>query len=659
MKSIISSLLFLGVFTGAFAQGSCDNALPITLGTYPSAPLTGQFQGLECNGTNLVGGAAWYSFTSSEDMAIAVSSSIQPVQDTRLFIFSGACGSLQCEGFDDDGGEGFSSTLTIAVSAGVTYFIVWDNFWETPSFSFSISETTITPSLIQFNIQPSQINAQAGSDFNGDHLDDLLEISDTQINVALQQPDGTFIVESFTADAITHEPTWSLTTGDLNNDGIQDIVCGGGEGVSILMSSTQSNGFTEYVSPIYIFSQRGNGVELNNDGNLDVFMCHDIAPNVRFTNNGDGTFTHLQGGLGDTPDGGNYGSVWIDYDNDCDMDLFIAKCRGGFSDASRNELHRNNGDGTFTDVSIESGLADYVQTWSSAWGDYDNDGDMDVVVGASSFSTGHHKVMRNNGDGTFSDVTAGSGWDVFMGLSIEYQPADFNNDGLVDVIGGGSYIAVNNGNFNFTLSPASVGAGCLGDFNNDGFIDVAPGGILFLNEGNDNNYLKVATVGTESNLDGIGARITLYAADGNQIRDIRSGEGFRFMSSNTAHFGIGQQTAVSKIEICWPSGIMDEILNPDINTTIVAIEGENAVSVEEDTIDSINIFPNPVEDILTVQTNNNFGLVRYEIFDINGRVTLGQTLLNNQVNVSSLSTGIYTIKIVSDSNVVSRKFYKK
>jgi hypothetical protein len=659
MKSIISSLLFLGVFTGAFAQGSCDNALPITLGTYPSAPLTGQFQGLECNGTNLVGGAAWYSFTSSEDMAIAVSSSIQPVQDTRLFIFSGACGSLQCEGFDDDGGEGFSSTLTIAVSAGVTYFIVWDNFWETPSFSFSISETTITPSLIQFNIQPSQINAQAGSDFNGDHLDDLLEISDTQINVALQQPDGTFIVESFTADDITHEPTWSLTTGDLNNDGIQDIVCGGGDGVSILMSSTQSNTFSEYVSPIYIFSQRGNCVEFNNDGNLDVFMCHDIAPNVRFTNNGNGTFSYLQGGLGDTPDGGNYGSVWIDYDNDCDMDLFIAKCRGGQSEASRNELHRNNGNGTFTDVSIESGLADYVQTWSSAWGDYDNDGDMDVVVGASSFSTGHHKVMRNNGDGTFSDVTEGSGWDAFFGTSIEYQPADFNNDGLLDVMGGGNYIAVNNGNFNFSLSPAEVGSGCIGDFNNDGFMDVASGNTLFINEGNTNNFIKVITRGTTSNVDGIGARVTIFTENGTQIRDIRSGEGFRFMSTNTAHFGLDTQTAISKIEICWPSGIMDEILNPDINTTVIAVEGENSVSVDESENSSFNLYPNPVEDILTISRENSNAPARVEIFDINGRLIINQSLLSNQIDVSQLSSGIYTFKLISNNEVVTKKVYKK
>src|SRR5690606_25994650 len=120
----------------------------------------------------------------------------------------------------------------------------------------------------------------------------------------------------------------------------------------------------------------------------------------------------------------NYGSVWIDYDNDGDQDLFIAKCRGGSSSARINELHRNNGDGTFTDVSIESNLSDPVQTWSSAWNDFDNDGDMDVVVGASSTADGSHKFMRNNGDGTFTDITAGSGWDANTHLNIEHITFD-------------------------------------------------------------------------------------------------------------------------------------------------------------------------------------------------------------------------------------------
>lgn len=96
------------------------------------------------------------------------------------------------------------------------------------------------------------------------------------------------------------------------------------------------------------------------------------------------------------------------------MDMFIAKCRGGNVTHKINELWRNDKNpsdpnaNTFTNVAGDAGvnLADPIQTWSSAWADFDNDGDMDAYIGASSTADGGHKFMRNNGDGTFTDVTA-------------------------------------------------------------------------------------------------------------------------------------------------------------------------------------------------------------------------------------------------------------
>ena len=153
--------------------------------------------------------------------------------------------------------------------------------------------------------------------------------------------------------------------------------------------------FTQISTPEYVFSQRSNFVDINQDGHLDAFVCHDVAPNVYYLNDGTGNLTFYQGGLGDYFSGGNYGSIWIDYDNDRDMDMFIAKC-GGETARRTNQMLTNNGDGTFTENASILGLADPMQTWSSSWADYDNDGDMDVFVGASS---GTHKLMRNNGDG--------------------------------------------------------------------------------------------------------------------------------------------------------------------------------------------------------------------------------------------------------------------
>src|SRR5690606_3291366 len=114
-------------------------------------------------------------------------------------------------------------------------------------------------------------------------------------------------------------------------------------------------------------------------------------------------------------------------------DWFISKCRGGNTGANINELHRNNGDGTFTNVAPDIDMDDPIQTWSSAIGDFDNDGFMDILIGASSFANGGHLLKRNNGNGTFTDVTAGSGFDTFSGASYEYTAHDFDNDGFIDV----------------------------------------------------------------------------------------------------------------------------------------------------------------------------------------------------------------------------------
>jgi hypothetical protein len=140
---------------------------------------------------------------------------------------------------------------------------------------------------------------------------------------------------------------------------------------------------------------------------------------------------------------------------------------------------------------------------------------MDVVVGASSFSDGSHKVMKNNGDGTFTNITTGSGWDVFTGLSIEYVSYDFNNDGFADVFTNG-YIMYNNGDFTFTPIQVPMGVAAIGDLNNDGFLDVQVGNNIYFSSGNSNNWIKLNLEGVQSNRNGIGARVEIYGSWGKQ-----------------------------------------------------------------------------------------------------------------------------------------------
>jgi hypothetical protein len=481
-------------------------------------------------------------------------------------------------------------------------------------------------------------------------------VTATNININYQQPGGGFVTANYATTTAPNTPSWSLCAGDLDGNGQNDLMYGGGSGVTFMMANADGTAFTEMTFPQYVFCQRTNMVDINNDGLLDAFSCHDVAPNVYFLNNGDGTFTFYQGGLGDTSGGGNYGTLWTDFDNDGDIDMFIAKCRGGNPVVSTNQMHRNNGDGTFTEMAATINLADPMQTWSSAWADYDNDGDMDVMVGASSFTAGGHKLMRNDGT-TFTDITAGSGFDTFGGTSIEHIAYDFNNDGWVDVMSGANTILLNNGDMTFTPNPVGVSVGPVGDLNNDGFLDIMSGGTAYLNTGNDNNWIRINTVGTVSNKNGIGARITVTTPAGSQIREIRSGEGFRYMSTLMAHFGLGDETEILQITVQWPSGIINTVTAPDINGTLTIVEEINT-AVADPTATTLLIYPVPARDQLFVTgTQRTNAPVR--LFDATGKLLLQGALVNDRLDVQALPTGLYVLEVSTANGPVQRSFTKE
>ena len=494
-------------------------------------------------------------------------------------------------------------------------------------------------------------------DMNGDFLDDIVSVDHTNINVLMQKEEGGFEVVNYPTSYASEVPEWTMAAGDFNGDGYNDLVYGGETGVSFMFSNGMGSGYTTVTPANYVFSQRTNFVDINNDGHLDTFVCHDTAPNVYFLNDGENGFEFHQGGLGDYPSGGNYGSVWVDYNNDGLLDLFIAKC-GGIEARYTDQLFRNNGDGTYTNVAAEANMDNKTQTWSSAWADYDNDGDMDCFIGISSYWSGGHLLMRNNGDGTFTDVTAGSGFDGFNGASLEHAPADFDNDGYVDIFGNSGIIFYNNGNMTFTPYGAPFSGASVGDLNNDGFIDAFAFGNVYYNEGNSNNWITINTIGTESNRNGIGARVELYSAMGKQIRDVRSGEGFAYMSSLNTHFGIGSDTGIEKVIIRWPSGIIDIIENPDINTSLVAVEGEHQMGVNDVNTVQFSIYPNPVRDILNVQSKT-YENTTYEIFHITGQLVQKGKLENGKINVSKLNKGIFIISLSRDGKKSNLKFIKQ
>lgn len=495
-------------------------------------------------------------------------------------------------------------------------------------------------------------------DMNGDYLDDIVSVSSTNIQIFFQNEDGTFTEQNFPTAPAGNLPSWSLAAGDLTGNGYNDLLYGGGSGVTFMIANNDGTAYTELTFPEFVFSQRSNFVDLNNDGHLDAFVCHDVAPNVYYINDGDGNLTFNQGGIGDFPTGGHYGSIWFDYNNDGLPDMFMAKC-GGSIERRTNQLFRNNGDGTFTDVALEAGLADPIQTWSAAVGDFNNNGYMDLLVGASSFTDGGHKLMRNNGDGTFTDVTAGSGFDVFTGTSVEHATYDFNNDGYLDIMGNSNTLFINNGDFTFTPVIIPFSGASVADLNNNGFLDAYRATSIYYNVGNDNNWIKITTEGVESNRNGIGARVEITSALGTQIRDVRSGEGFRYMSSLNTHFGIGQDTEIETLVIKWPSGIIDIIENPEINATHHIIEGQTVLSNQNFQALEVSLHPNPVSEKLFLSYRGSLSGANIQIIDVMGRSIANTKLLENNIDVSNLKVGIYFLNISHEGKTAQLKFLKK
>jgi len=279
---------------------------------------------------------------------------------------------------------------------------------------------------------------------------------------------------------------------------------------------------------------------------------------------------------------------------------------------------------------------------------------MDVLIGAS--SSGYHKLMENNGDGTFTNITAGSGIDLFTGQSIEWTTHDFDNNGYLDILGGGGLL-MNMGDMTFVDNGVSPGNGPIGDLNNDGFLDVYTSGTARMNQGNENNWLKIATIGVVSNSNGIGARITVVTPSGTFTREVRSGDGFRYMSSMMVHVGLGEETEITSVTINWPSGIVDVLDEVDINTSLVVTEGLSTGMVEEEA-SSISLFPVPAKDQVTIN-----GLAGQQapvrVLDATGRLVLRSTLATDRLDVSELPAGAYVMQIFTEQGPVQRSFTKE
>lgn len=454
-------------------------------------------------------------------------------------------------------------------------------------------------------------------DVDNDGLDDIVLFDQGEdVNVMYQTGTGFTPVHY---GPISDENQWGACIGDIDNNGTKDIFAGGSyDGVHLMRFGAGDSYEIDELDNSSMFMQACNMADLDNDGVLDAFGCHDDALSRTWKGSESNMpmndlelmplTSYDYSDYPDTDHSGNYGTVFSDFDSDGDVDLFIAKCRQFVNDPQDprriNQLWINDGQGGWTEEALDRGLVFFEQSWTADFGDIDNDGDMDIAVTNHSASI---FLLENDGNGFFTDITSGSGMEV-SGFFLQSKFVDFDNDGYLDFITSGdnssNYYFKGNGDGTFDQMgwPFSYDDAMLsfatGDFGNDGQIDlIASHGNgyvsadnnnpdqFYLNEGNDNHWITFDLQGIISNSDAVGAQIALYGPWGIQLRDVRAGESYGITCSTHAHFGMGTAEYADSAVVHFPSGFTTTIVDPAIDTFHNVIEAPCLVDAFEVTLE--------------------------------------------------------------------------
>jgi len=301
--------------------------------------------------------------------------------------------------------------------------------------------------------------------------------------------------------------------------------------------------------------------DFDNDGWPDIFVACDSTPSLLFHNNHDGTFTEVavKAGVAYNEDGreeAGMGAHAGDYKGDGWLDII----RTNFSDDT-STLYHNNGDGTFTDVTYVSGLGANTQFlgWGTLFVDVDNDGWPDLFVAnghvypevdanALNSTFRERKVLYwNQRNGKFKDISLDAGPGITTPFNSHgVAAADFDNDGVVEIL-------VNNSH-----DPPS----------------------LLKNNGEHGSWLSLKLVGTKSNRDAIGARVTVSAEGHQQLQEVCSGGGYISQSDFRLHFGLGKATKAETVEVKWPSGLRQVFHDVDADKFYQIQEGSSQLALQ-------------------------------------------------------------------------------
>jgi hypothetical protein len=405
--------------------------------------------------------------------------------------------------------------------------------------------------------------------------------------------DGSFAkMTSGTAGTVVQTPGEDCAWADYDNDGFLDVFVTVDSAPSVLQHNDGTGRFSKISAGTLLAGGTRHRAaawgDFDGDGFIDLFTT---TQNRIYRNNGDGTFSRMTNAV-IAASASSTSCTWIDYNNDGRPDIFAS---AGLD--SQNYLYRNDGNGVFTrQTAKDVGGVVSIPGNAGVWADYDNDGLPDVWISGAFGVPGQH-LYRNNGAGGFTEQTTPSGLTA-KPQSTTGAWGDYDNDGYIDLFVPSNpanllYHNEHDGTFKLITSGSVITDAALfhenyscawGDYDNDGFLDLAVSSVLantaapnflYKNVGNTNAWLRVKLVGTRSNRSAIGAKVRVLATIGGksfwQLREISGGGGYG--SQNLlAHFGLGDATSVETLRIEWPSGQVQELPNVSARQQLTVIE---------------------------------------------------------------------------------------
>jgi tetratricopeptide (TPR) repeat protein len=389
------------------------------------------------------------------------------------------------------------------------------------------------------------------TDYNNDGCLDLLVLRGAWQNLGQRKSllrnncDGTFTdVTKESGLGLRATNTQSAVWADIDNDGFVDLFVVNEQGPSELYRNRGDGTFEDISASSGInrsaFSKGVAAADYDGDGYVDFFVSNMSGPGYLYHNNHDGTFTEIaaEAGVGTAR---SFATWFFDYDNDGWPDLFVTSFYPSLDEIARTylnlphnattlKLYRNLGNGTFRDVTKETGLDKVYMPMGSNFGDIDNDGYLDIYLGTGNPSYASlvpNVLLRNKEGKSFVDVTASSGTgELHKGHGVAF--GDLDNDGDEDIL-------------------AAIGGAVPGDrhvFR------------VFENPGNSNDWVCLKLVGTKANRAAVGAKIKVTVRnEGRTTRSIYRTVGFQSSFGGSPlrqHIGLGKSAEILNVEIRWP-----------------------------------------------------------------------------------------------------------